>query len=107
MKRSAITLVALIIAAGSLARAQYTPWLYWTFLPQEQMDVIVGEASGETAWRTVSVLNSFNRQRAADEFKGPFFETQYVTGQLKRYGIDKVDVVTYPGGEAWVGLKGD
>jgi aminopeptidase YwaD len=107
MKRSAITLIALLLAICGQAGAQYTPWLYWTFLPQAQMDEIVGEASGESAWRTVSVLNSFNRQRTPEEFKGTFFETQYVTGQLKRYGIDNVDVAAYPGGEAWVALRGE
>jgi aminopeptidase YwaD len=107
MKRSTITLIALLLVVCGQAGAQYTPWLYWTFLPQAQMDEIVGEASGESAWRTVSVLNSFNRQRTPEEFKGTFFETQYVTGQLKRYGIDNVDVAAYPGGEAWVGLKGE
>jgi hypothetical protein len=107
MKRSAITLVALVIAVGGLARAQYTPWLYWTFLPQEQMDVIVGEASGETAWRTIATINSYNRQRTAEEFKGNFFETRYVRDQLKAYGLANAEIVTYPAGDAWVALKGD
>lgn len=107
MKRLAIIFFALVIALCGLARAQYTPWLYWTFLPQAQMDEIVGEASGEGAWRMISVLNSFNRQRTPDEFKGNFVETKYVSEQLKRYGIEKVDIVSYPGGDAWVALKGD
>jgi len=105
MRRLMIPAIVLLFAVA--AQAQYTPWLYWTFLPKAQMDEIVGEASGEAAWRTISVLNGFNRDRSADEFKGTFFETQYVVDQLKRYGIEKVDVVAYPGGEAWDGIKGE
>ena len=109
MKRSAIVVftIVLLLGGAAVARAQYTPWLYWTFLPQSQMDEIVAEASGESAWRTVSVLNSFNRQRTPEEYKGPFFETRFVTGELKKYGIDKVEVAAYPGGEGWVALEGD
>jgi hypothetical protein len=107
MKRSLYSSVAVFLLLAVSAQAQYTPWLYWTFLPKAQMDDIVGEASGEAAWRTISTLNGFNRDRSADEFKGIFFETQYVVGELKRYGIEKVDVVAYPGGEAWDGIKGE
>src|SRR4030066_1379006 len=105
MRRLMIPAIVLLFAVA--AQAQYTPWLYWTFLQKAQMDEVVGEASGEAAWRTISVLNGFNRDRSADEFKGTFFETQYVVDQLKRYGIEKVDVVAYPGGEAWDGIKGE
>jgi len=107
MKRSLYLSIAVILLFSVAAEAQYTPWLYWTFLPKAQMDEIVGESSGETAWRTISVLNGFNRDRSADEFKGTFFETQYVVDQLKRYGIEKIDIVAYPGGEAWDGIKGE
>ncbi len=107
MKRSALITMALVIVLGGTARAQYTPWLYWTFLPQEQMDVIVGEASGETAWRTIATINAYNRPRTAEEFKGEFFETRYVLDQLKAYGLANAEVVSYPGGDAWLGLKGD
>lgn len=107
MKRSFFLSAAVILLFAFTAQAQYTPWLYWTFLPKVQMDEIVGEASGEAAWRTISTLNGFNRDRSADEFKGTFFETQYVVDQLKRYGIEKVEVVAYPGGEAWDGIKGE
>ncbi len=101
---SALPSVLLLSAA---AEAQYTPWLYWTFLPQAQMDEIVGEASGEAAWRTIAVLNAFNRDRTAEEFEGTFFETQYVLDQLKRYGIENAAIAAYPGGEAWDGIRGD
>jgi Zn-dependent M28 family amino/carboxypeptidase len=103
--------IASILAAGLVLAvavpAQYTPWLYWTFLPRAQMDEIVGEASGEAAWNTVAEINAFNRQRFADEYKDRFFETQVVVRKLKDYGLAGVEVVAYPGGQAWVAVKGE
>ncbi len=105
-KRLPIILAAFLVLAAVLA-AQYTPWLYWTLLPREQMDEIVGESSGEAAWNTIAEINAFNRQRFEDEYKDRFFETQVVLRKLKGYGLAGVDVVTYPGGQAWVAVKGE
>ncbi|HOW86065.1 MAG TPA: M28 family peptidase [Candidatus Aminicenantes bacterium] len=99
--------VAGVLALAAAASAQYTPWLYWTFLPQSQMDEIVGETSGESAWNTIAEINAFNRQRFPEEFAGNFLETQVVVRKLKSYGFENVEIVTYPGGPAWVALKGD
>ncbi|MCK7499766.1 MAG: hypothetical protein MZW92_62205 [Comamonadaceae bacterium] len=41
-KRPAV-LIAFGLLLAAAAAAQYTPWLYWTFLPKAQMDEIVGE----------------------------------------------------------------
>ena len=105
-KKLAIAAVCvLVLAAG--AAAQYVPWLYWTFLPKAQMDEIVGEASGESAWNTVAEINAFNRQRFGDEFTGNFLETRVVVRKLREYGLEGVEVVTFPGGPAWVAVKGE
>jgi aminopeptidase YwaD len=91
----------------AVVSAQYTPWLYWTFLPRGQMDEIVGEASGETAWNTIAEINAFNRERFGEEFAGNFLETQVIVRKLKSYGLAGIDVVTYPGGQAWVAVTGE
>ena len=105
-KRLPIILIAGLILAAAVT-AQYTPWLYWTFLPKEQADEIVGESSGEAAWNTVAEINAFNRQRFDDEYKNRFFETEVIVRKLKSYGLAGIDVVTYPGGQAWVAVKGE
>jgi aminopeptidase YwaD len=107
MKRSFYLSAAVILLFAITAQAQYTPWLYWTFLPKEQMDEIVGEASGEAAWRTVATINAYNRDRLPEEFSGTFFETQYVLDQLKRYGLGSAELFSYPGGDAWKATKGE
>jgi len=98
--------IGLALAAGTAA-AQQTPWLYRTLIPRAQMDEIVGEASGETARRTIMDINGYNRERLDSEYAGNFLETQVIAGALKSYGFENVEIKTYPGGEAWRGLKGE
>ena len=108
MKKHKILIVAVaVMILGLAAAAQYLPNLYWTFLPKPQIDVIVGEASGETALHTIMDLNAYNRDRSREEFAGTLFETQVIMGALKRFGIPNAENVAYPGGEAWDGLKGE
>ncbi len=107
MNKRLATVIAGVLLLAAAASAQYTPWLYWTFLPKAQMDEIVGESSGETAWNTIAEINAFNRERFAEEFTGNFFETQVVVRKLKSYGLDGIDIATFPGGQAWVAVKGE
>lgn len=107
-KRSAFFIVAAaVLLIGGAAVAQYTPWLYWTLISRAQMDEIAGEASGETAWATIADINAYNRARKSEEFAGNFWETQVIVERLKSYGLAGVEIVTYPGGPAWVPVKGE
>ncbi|MFO7733301.1 MAG: hypothetical protein R6X21_06580, partial [Candidatus Aminicenantes bacterium] len=107
MTKRILMIAAAAVLLGAAVSAQYTPWLYWTFLPKGQMDEIVGEASGEAAWNTVAEINAFNRERFDDEWTGLFFETRVVVRKLEQYGLEGVEVVSYPGGQAWRPLKGE
>ncbi len=107
LKRSFVPAILAVVLLSLPAFAQYSPWLYWTFLPKAAMDEIVGESSGESAWNTIAEINAFNRQRFGEEFSGNFLETQVVVRKLKSYGLEGVDIVTYPGGPAWVAVKGE
>jgi len=105
-KRIIFAVAALTVGAVALL-AQYTPWLYWTFLPKEQIDEIVGEASGETALATIIDINGYNRDRMSDEYAGQFLETQVVLKKLKQYGI-KAELVEFPAAnELWDAVKGE
>ena len=107
MPRRYVIAVAVLFVLAAVVSAQYTPWLYWTFLPKDQVAEIVGEASGETAWNTVAEINAFNRERFDEEFTGNFLETQVIVRKLKSYGLAGVEVVTYPGSQAWRAVKGE
>ncbi len=106
-KRILIAIIAAALLAGGAAMAQMTPWLIWTLLPSEQMDEIVGEASGETAWNTIMETGGYNKDRLAEEFAGTFYESQYIYDQVKRYGLPGGDLVRFPGGKVWNGIKGE
>ena len=95
----------LLISCSGLA--QMTPWKIWTLLPEDQMDEIIGEASGETTWNTILETGGYNQDRPAEEYAGTFYEAQYIYDQLKKYGLPGAEIVRYPGGKTWDGIKGE
>ncbi len=100
-------LIVLFFAVNIPTFAQLNPWLYWTLIPQDQMDEIVGEASGETAWNTVMETGGYNKDRQSEEYSGTFYESQYIYDQLVRYGLPGAEIVRFPGGRVWDGIKGE
>ncbi|MBU2438062.1 MAG: hypothetical protein KKC69_02795, partial [Acidobacteria bacterium] len=52
-------LILLVVSTGLIG--QYTPWMYWTLLPEEIMAEIIGETSGETAWKTIMETGGYNK----------------------------------------------
>jgi len=107
VKRTLVLFIVSILLTSGVARAQMTPWLYWTLLPKEHMDEIIGEASGETAWNTIMETGGYNKDRLAEEYAGTFYEAQYIYDQLKRYGLPGAEIVRFPGRETWNGIKGE
>jgi hypothetical protein len=106
-KRKVFLLLAAVAVIAGAVLAQYTPWMYWTFLPKDQIDKIVGEASGETALATIIDINGYNRDRLSEEYAGPFLETATILKKLKQYGI-QAELVKFPAaGEIWDGVKGE
>jgi aminopeptidase YwaD len=99
--------VLIILSVPLAAGAQMTPWFQWTFLPQNQMDLIAGEASGETALSHVIVWGGMPRDRKHAEYAGTFMESQYLLDLLKGYGLSDAAIVRFPGGEAWDGVAGE
>jgi aminopeptidase YwaD len=107
MKRNHMILAAAVFGLATLAVAQMTPWFQWTFLPKARMDVIIGEASGETAYGHILVLGGIPRARKPAEFSGRFMETEYILERLKSYGLADASVRLSPGKETWNGLAGE
>ncbi len=97
----------LLPGTGGL-RAQQTPWYQWTLLDPAVMDEIIGEASGETAWNTIMETGGYNMDRLPDQYgDGTFYEARYIYDQLVRYGIPGAEIVRFPGGEVWDGIRGE
>ena len=105
--RKCILFSVLFCLLPLLMHSQQTPWFQWTFLPAAQMDEIVGESSGETAFNHSLAMAGFNRDRQPEEYKTTFLEAQYVLGRLKTYGFADAEIVRYKGGKTWDGIKGE
>jgi Zn-dependent M28 family amino/carboxypeptidase len=72
------------------------------------MDEIIGEASGETAYHTIMETGGYNKNRLSGEYgSGTFYEAQYLYDKLLEYGLPGADLVRFPGGEVWDGIKGE
>ena len=108
MKSRVILLVGIAaLVAGGVVSAQMTPWLQWTLLPKAQVAEIVGEASGENAWKMIMETGGYDKDRTPDEFSGLFHETRFYLDKVKAYGLAGADVVSFPGGQTWDAVKGE
>lgn len=91
----------------STANAQFNPRLQWSLLDQDLLDEIIGEASGETAFNHIIEMGAYNHNRTAKEFTTTFWESEYVLGKMKEYGLKGAEIVRFPGGSYWDGIKGE
>lgn len=103
------TLLSIVFSAITFVSvAQYTPFYQYTLLPENQMDEIIGEASGETALNHVIEMVGYQRNRPATEYgNATFRESNYVLEKLKEYGISGAQIERFEGGESWDGIKGE
>jgi hypothetical protein len=106
-RKSALLACAVVLVAGVTLGAQMTPWLQWTLLPKTQMSEIVGETSGENAWKMIMETGGYDKDRTPAEFSGLFHETQFYLDKVKAYKLAGADVASFPGGQTWDGVKGE
>ncbi|MEW5983801.1 MAG: M28 family peptidase [Acidobacteriota bacterium] len=106
-KQVALLACAGVLVTSALLRAQITPWLQVSLLPEAQMAEIIGESSGENAWKMVMETGGYDKDRMPDDFSGLFHETRFYLDRLKAYRLPGAEVVTFPGGETWDAVKGE
>jgi uncharacterized protein YjgD (DUF1641 family) len=106
-KRAVLVASALVLILGVGAGAQMTPWLQWTLLPKDVMAEIVGETSGENAYHLIMETGGYDKDRTPEEFANLFHETKFYFDTLKSYGFADAQIVKFPGGQSWDGVKGD
>ncbi len=108
-KTANLILIVILICTGSVCHGQYTPWYYWTLLPETLMNEIIGEASGETAFNTIMETGGYTRNRRPEEYRSTFNESAYIYDKLRWYGIPGAKIVRVPAGSSttWNGIKGE
>ncbi len=107
MKKRALIACLAVLALGVTVGAQMTPWLQWTLLPRALMSEIVGEASGENAWKMIMETGGYDKDRSAAEFADLFYEVRFFQDRLKEYGFKDIELAKYPGGSSWDAVKGE
>ncbi|MCD6346737.1 MAG: DUF4910 domain-containing protein, partial [Bacteroidales bacterium] len=101
-----LTIVSLFLSIS--VNAQFYPHYQWTLLDQDQMDEIIGEASGETAFNHIMEMVSYNRNRTTKEYSTTLWEGQYVYNKLLEYGLDGVEIERFKSGrQQWDGIRGE
>jgi len=103
IKRIAITSAALLFLILSAVGQNSTPR---TILPENIINELIGEASGERAINHIYEMAAYIHDRPASGYSGYFSETQYIFNKLKEYGLEGAVVNKYPGGTTWDGVMG-
>jgi aminopeptidase YwaD len=104
-----LVFISVFCALSSVTWSQYTPWYYWTLLPSEYMDEIIGEASGETAFKTIMETGGYTKNRRPEEYRNIYYEAAYIYDKLQRYGIPGARLERLPARTdlTWNGIKGE
>ncbi|MFQ5751143.1 MAG: DUF4910 domain-containing protein [bacterium] len=108
MQFKTLMMLSMILAmtVGSVS-AQLTPWHPWTFLPENQIDEMIGEVSGELALSHIIEMAGYNRNRPESEYAGMFWEAEYVLTKMKEYGLSGAKIDRFPGRKTWDVIKGE
>ncbi|MFH0992523.1 MAG: M28 family peptidase [bacterium] len=106
MKRQHLLLILFLSIPGTIF-CQITPWMQWTFLPDPLMHEIIGESSGENAWYMIMETGGYDKNRSASEYESMFYETKFYLDKMKEYNLPGAELVRFPGGETWDGVKGE
>ncbi|MCD6333412.1 MAG: M28 family peptidase [Bacteroidales bacterium] len=109
MKKTKILLVSTLIwLAVAGVKAQPIPHAQWTLINRDQMDEIIGEASGETAYNHCIEMAGYNRDRLSNEYATTLKEGAYVVSMLKQYGIESAKIERFPNSrKQWDGIRAE
>lgn len=101
-------LLAALAVLSFTSMAQFVPHYQWTLLDKKLMDLVIGEASGETALAHDIEMGGYTRNRLSKEYQTVLWESQYIMDKLKEYGITDSRLERF--GEmkpTWDGISGE
>ena len=100
----AAALAAGVVALAMTAGGQAPPDR--CLVPPAMRDAILNEISGEQVRLHVQMLAA-NRDRAAAEYGGSYFESDYISEQARRFGLSDVRVDYFPVADEWDAEEAD
>jgi aminopeptidase YwaD len=90
-----------------LTGARPSPAQSTVLLPDETVEAVIAEVSGEIALHHEMMLGPFERIRDEKEYTGLFRETEYLLGKLKEYGFSDIRVEQFEAsGTQWAARRG-
>ena len=113
MRSSRCYLKLLVIAIPLILLIFSTPQVYAQqrrlvkpnpLLPEELIDLIINEVSGDIPFQNEILLSGVNRNRTSEEYEGTFYEADFILKKLKEYGIEEAAIEKFPpffGNEVW------
>jgi hypothetical protein len=75
-------------------------------VPPSIRDAILNEYSGEQAVLHVQMLSA-NRHRMPEEYANRYFESEYISREVTRFGLSDVQVEFFPAGDEWDAEEAD
>jgi aminopeptidase YwaD len=108
MKRILMTFLSIVLLLSvHIDGNSQTSWYHqWGILPDKTLNYFIGESSGERAFNSIAELSEYNRQRTSEEYSGTLFESQYVAGKLKEYGLSEINIERLGKTKSWRGMAG-
>ena len=67
-----------------------------SLLPEELIDLLINEVSGDIPLQNEILLSGVNRNRTAEEYEGTFYEAEFILNKLKEYGIEEAAIEKFP-----------
>ncbi len=105
-RRQSIRLVLILTAAlcslGVLAQGPVDRCV----VPATMRDAILNETSGEEAYKHTQIL-AVNRNRQADEYSGPYYESLYIERMARENGLSDVQIEYFPSRDQWDAEEAD
>ncbi|MBU1012648.1 MAG: M28 family peptidase [Bacteroidetes bacterium] len=101
--------IVLLISLSFLSTVLYSQWNYYSqygLIPEKQLDEIIGEASGEQAFKHLIEMSAYNRPRPLNEYATTLMESNYVISVLKGFGVENAHIERFGKTSTWKGLKG-
>lgn len=95
-----------LILFGPRVQAQYSHFYQWGLLPQNKVDMLIGESSGDRAFHHIINMAGYNRPRDAEEYSTTLMESTYVVNKLKEYNLDGINIERLGKTLTWNGLSG-
>lgn len=101
-----IILGCLLTSFTLMASSQWNYYSQYGLLPENILDEIIGESSGEQAFNHVLEMAAYNRPRPLSEYATTLMESNYVISKLKEFGVSNAKIERFGKVSTWKGLKG-